>query len=125
MLNGKYRFCATTSSRSEPALLNPPVPSQGNLPPNGCLDQASQRAKVLVGGGGTGRLFGRTTIVSGSSKGCAANPVSRSTTVLGYQERLGAGAIGDVGGVGLTIRSRPSVSTAMWRLRPTIFLPAS
>src|SRR5271168_3669880 len=28
-------------------------------------------------------------------------------------------------GVRLTIRRRPSVSTAMWRLRPTIFLPAS
>lgn len=27
--------------------------------------------------------------------------------------------------VRLTISSRPSVSTAMWRLRPTIFLPAS
>src|SRR5271154_4264819 len=27
--------------------------------------------------------------------------------------------------VRLTIRRRPSVSTAMWRLRPTIFLPAS
>jgi hypothetical protein len=27
--------------------------------------------------------------------------------------------------VRLTIKSRPSVSTAIWRLRPTIFLPAS
>jgi hypothetical protein len=25
----------------------------------------------------------------------------------------------------LTISKRPSVSTAIWRLRPTIFLPAS
>src|SRR5664279_4347584 len=28
-------------------------------------------------------------------------------------------------GVRLIIKSRPSVSTAIWRLRPTIFLPAS
>jgi hypothetical protein len=28
-------------------------------------------------------------------------------------------------GVRLIIRNRPSVSTAIWRLRPTIFLPAS
>src|ERR1700691_5507292 len=28
-------------------------------------------------------------------------------------------------GVRLTIRRRPSVATAMWRFRPTIFLPAS
>jgi hypothetical protein len=41
------------------------------------------------------------------------------------QDRLGARVSDMSAVVRLTIKSRPSVSTAMWRLRPTIFLPAS
>jgi hypothetical protein len=46
----------------------------------------------------------------------------------GRQDGLRARAVGDVGDVGggeVTISSRPSVSTATWRLRPTIRLPPS
>ena len=43
----------------------------------------------------------------------------------GRQDGLRARAVGDVGGGEVTISSRPSVSTATWRLRPTIRLPPS
>lgn len=43
----------------------------------------------------------------------------------GIQDYLRAGAIGDVGRRQVNHQQTLLVSTAMWRLRPTIFLPAS
>lgn len=38
---------------------------------------------------------------------------------------VGTGGIRDVGGREINMRTRPSASTATWRLGPVIFLPAS
>ena len=58
---------------------------------------------------------------------CACQPARTPSPALGPRRgSIPPPALSEMSAVvRLTIRSRPSVSTAIWRLRPTIFLPAS